>query len=56
MLVLTRKVNQSITIGDDVRVVVVAVERDKVTLGIDAPPECAIRRSKEGVPAKSTSR
>ena len=46
MLVLTRKVNQSIAVGDDVHVIVVAIERDKVKLGIVAPPERAIRRSK----------
>jgi carbon storage regulator len=46
VLVLTRKVNQSIEIGDDIRIVVVAIERDKVKLGIVAPPERAIRRSK----------
>jgi carbon storage regulator len=45
MLVLTRKINQSIEIGDDVRVIVVGIERDKVKLGVLAPPERAIRRS-----------
>lgn len=48
MLVLTRKVNQSIAIGDDVQVFVVGIEGDKVKLGIVAPPERAIRRSKRG--------
>ena len=37
MLVLSRKVNQSIMVGDNVRVVVVAVDRDQVKLGIEAP-------------------
>ena len=50
MLVLTRKVNQSIAIGDDVHVIVVAIERDKVKLGIVAPPERAIQRSKGDLP------
>ena len=50
MLVLTRKVNQSIVIGDDVRIVVVAIERDQVKLGIEAPREVAVRRSE--VPEK----
>jgi len=45
MLVLTRKVDQSIDIGDDVRVVVVAIDGDKVKLGIVAPQERAIKRS-----------
>jgi carbon storage regulator len=37
MLVLTRKTNQSIMIGDDVEVSVLAVSRDKIRLGITAP-------------------
>jgi carbon storage regulator len=46
VLVLTRKINQSIEIGDDVRVVVVGIDGDKVKLGIVAPPDRAIRRTK----------
>jgi carbon storage regulator len=37
MLVLTRKTNQSIMIGDDVEVSVLAVTGDKVRIGITAP-------------------
>lgn len=45
MLVLSRKLNQSIMIGDNVRIVVVSVDRDQVKLGIDAPREIAVHRS-----------
>lgn len=45
MLVLTRKPNQAIVIGDDVRVVVVSVEGDHVRLGIEAPREVAVHRA-----------
>ena len=45
MLVLSRKVNQSIMVGDDVRVVVVSVDRDQVKLGIEAPRDVAVHRS-----------
>ncbi|MDQ2871541.1 MAG: carbon storage regulator CsrA [Candidatus Eremiobacteraeota bacterium] len=45
MLVLSRKVNQSIMVGDNVRVVVVAVDRDQVKLGIEAPREISVHRS-----------
>jgi carbon storage regulator len=45
VLVLSRKINQSIAIGDDVRVVVVGIDGDRVTLGIEAPRGLAIRRS-----------
>ncbi len=45
MLVLSRKINQSIMIGDNVRIVVVAVDRDQVKLGIEAPREIPVHRS-----------
>jgi len=45
MLVLSRKVNQSIVIGDNVRIVVVSVDRDQVKLGIEAPREVSVHRS-----------
>jgi carbon storage regulator len=44
MLVLTRKTNQSIMIGDDVEVTVLAVSRDKIRLGITAPREVPVFR------------
>jgi carbon storage regulator len=44
MLVLTRKTNQSIMIGDDVEVTVLAVSRDKIRLGISAPREIPVYR------------
>jgi carbon storage regulator len=45
MLVLSRKLNQAIMIGDNVRVVVVSVDRDQVKLGIDAPRDIPVHRS-----------
>ena len=45
MLVLSRKINQSIMIGDNVRIVVVAVDRDQVKLGTEAPREVPVHRS-----------
>jgi len=44
MLVLTRKTNQSIMIGDDVEVSVLAVSRDKIRLGITAPRDIPVFR------------
>ena len=44
MLVLTRKTNQSIMIGDDIEVSVLAVSRDKIRLGITAPKDVAVFR------------
>jgi carbon storage regulator len=37
MLVLTRKANQSIMIGDEIEVSVLAIMGEKVRIGIDAP-------------------
>ena len=45
MLVLSRKLNQAIMIGDDVRIVVVSVDRDTVKLGIEAPRTIPVHRS-----------
>lgn len=44
MLVLTRKINQSIMIGDDVEISVLAVSRDKIRLGISAPRDVPVFR------------
>jgi carbon storage regulator len=44
MLVLTRKTNQSIMIGDDVEVSVLAVSKDKIRLGITAPRDVPVFR------------
>jgi carbon storage regulator len=44
MLVLTRKTNQSIMIGDDVEISVLAVSRDKIRLGITAPRDVPVFR------------
>jgi carbon storage regulator len=45
MLVLSRKLNQAIMIGDDIRVIVVALDRDQVKIGIEAPRSIAVHRS-----------
>lgn len=44
MLVLTRKVNQSIVIGDGVEVVVLEVRGEQVRIGIKAPRDVAVHR------------
>ena len=44
MLVLARKINESIVIRDDIVVTVVGVRGDKVRLGIDAPKDVPVHR------------
>ncbi|WP_141604112.1 carbon storage regulator CsrA [Terrilactibacillus laevilacticus] len=44
MLVLTRKLGQSIKIGDDIEIKIVGVDGDQIKLGIEAPREVEIHR------------
>ncbi len=45
MLVLTRKLNQSITIGENIKISVLSIEGDRVSIGVDAPRDVRIFRS-----------
>lgn len=45
MLVLTRKTNQSIMIGDDIEITVLSVSGDKVRIGIAAPRDISVFRT-----------
>ena len=45
MLVLSRKVGESVRVSDDIRIYVVAVEGGRVRLGIEAPQSVKIIRS-----------
>ncbi len=44
MLVLTRRVDESIMIGDEIRIIVVEVRGEQVKLGIDAPRHIPVHR------------
>jgi carbon storage regulator len=44
MLVLARKLNESIMVGDNVEIMVVAIKKDQVKLGIKAPKEIPVHR------------
>ncbi|GIK77787.1 MAG: carbon storage regulator [Acidobacteria bacterium] len=44
MLVLTRKTNQSIKIGENIEITVLSVSGDKVRIGIEAPRDISVFR------------
>lgn len=44
MLVLSRKKNEEIVIGRNIRITVVEVRGDKVRLGIEAPADVSVHR------------
>ncbi|NLF26095.1 MAG: carbon storage regulator CsrA [Deltaproteobacteria bacterium] len=44
MLVLSRRLHESIMIGDNIIITVVGIRSDKVRLGIDAPLEIPVHR------------
>ena len=44
MLILTRRVGETLVIGDDVNVTVLGVRGNQVRLGVDAPKEVAVHR------------
>lgn len=45
MLVIARDVGESLVIGDDIKVTVMAVQGGMVRFGIDAPREVTVHRS-----------
>ena len=44
MLVLTRKINEKIVIGDDIEIVLVDIGKDQVKIGINAPRNVKVHR------------
>ena len=44
MLILTRRISESVIIGDDVKITVLGVKGSQVRLGIDAPKSVSVYR------------
>ena len=44
MLILTRRVGESLMIGDEVNVTVLGIRGNQVRIGVDAPKDVAVHR------------
>ncbi|MCG7878546.1 MAG: carbon storage regulator CsrA [Candidatus Thiodiazotropha taylori] len=44
MLILTRRVGESLMIGDDTKVVVLGVKGNQIRIGVNAPEDVAVHR------------
>ena len=44
MLILTRRIGESLMIGDDVNVTVLRIKGNQVRIGVNAPKEIAVHR------------
>ena len=44
MLILTRRINESLVIGDNVTVTILGVKGNQVRLGVDAPRDVSVHR------------
>ena len=47
MLILTRKVNEAVVIGDHIKVKVIQIRGKQIRFGIEAPPDILILREEE---------
>ncbi len=56
MLILTRKLGESITIGDNVKVSVLGIHGRQVRLGIDAPLDVVVHREEVYVKIQAENR
>jgi carbon storage regulator len=56
MLVLSRRLNETVVIGDDVRVTLLGIDGDKIKLGIDAPRSIKVFREEILEATKTTNR
>lgn len=56
MLILTRRLGESITIGDNIKVSVLGIHGRQVRLGIEAPPEVIVHREEIYVKIQAENR
>jgi len=56
MLVLSRKLNETIVIGDNIRVTLLGIDGDKIKLGVDAPRDVKVFREELLEATKATNK
>lgn len=56
MLVLTRRMNESILVGDDITITILEVDADRIKIGIDAPHSMKILRAELFTEVSNTNR
>lgn len=44
MLILTRRVGESLIVGDDITITVLGVKGNQVRIGVDAPKDISVHR------------
>ena len=55
MLVLTRKLNESIIIRDDIEIKIVEIAKDSIKLGISAPKDVPVNRKEKKANIEASS-
>jgi len=56
MLVLSRKINETIVIGDNIKVTLLGIDGEKIKLGVDAPRDIKVFREELLEATKSTNK